>query len=76
MHRDLMSTVKESGYPLTTHGPGIEGTLGSFEKRPHNIANLPKALCNFMLGKWELTSFQDAGSQLTPVPIKPKVPRL
>lgn len=32
--------------------------LGSLVKRPYNIANLPKALCNFMLGKWERTSFQ------------------
>lgn len=47
--------------PLTFHGPGIEGTLGSLEKRPHNIANLPTALCNLMLGKWERTSFQACG---------------
>jgi hypothetical protein len=71
-----MSTAKRrSCDPLTAQGLVIEERLHSLEKRPHCVANLPKALCKLYAGKTEMHQvFKHTGLKLAPIPIKPKVP--
>lgn len=66
---------KEKLWSLTTHGSVIEQRLCSLEKRPHHVANLPKALCKLYAGEMEMHQvFKHMGSKQAPIPIKPKVP--